>query len=120
MIPVKVIVDRVIDAAAVFASVAHIDRRDAQVVEERAVIAPGTERPDADVRSAANFLSIFVAAGGGDFAEQGALPHGNILLRILDVTRDAVHEVLERVRTLRAKIASPVAVAVDVGHGMLL
>src|SRR5580658_4635358 len=102
--PIEIIVDRVIDAATVLAEVSEIERRDAQVIEERAVITPRTKRPDADVCSAAELLSGFVAACARDFREQRALPHRNILLRIIDVARNSVDEVLQRVRTLRAKI----------------
>src|SRR6202012_3242009 len=95
-VPVKVVVDRMIDAAAVFSSETEIDAGNAVVLQERGVVGAGTERRDAQVGALAGFGRMRV----GDLTELIALPRGKFRLGIGDVFRDFIGEFFERVRTL--------------------
>ena len=65
-VPVEIVVDRVIDAAAILAAEAQVQRRDAQVIEEGRVVGAGAERVDAQVGAVANVLPVFGRLGVGD------------------------------------------------------
>ena len=118
-VPVIVVVDRVIDAAAIFAAETNVQRGDAIVLEERREIRTGTERRDAQVAALANLLTLLGGFRRGDFMKLVALPRRQLCFRIGDVARDLVGEFFECVRAFDAKIAAAVAVGIDVGHGVL-
>src|SRR5256886_6324892 len=61
--PFEVVVDRVIDAAAVLAAVAQVERGDTGVLQERRVIRARAQRPDAEIGAAARLLPDLEAAG---------------------------------------------------------
>ena len=52
-VPVEVVVDRMVDAAAVFAAEADVERGDPQVVQKRRVIGARAQRADAQVGAVA-------------------------------------------------------------------
>ena len=60
--PVEIVVDRVIDAAIILTAKADVERRDAQMVNKRRVVAAGTERADAKIGARARIFAVFRAA----------------------------------------------------------
>src|SRR5207245_1171972 len=117
--PFEVVVDRVIDAAAVLAAVAQAERGDTGVLQERRVIRARAQRPDAEIGAAARLLPDLEAAGVRDVVELVPLPDGEPGLRVLDVPGHVVDEFLERVGARHAEVAPPVGVAVEIGDGLV-
>ena len=102
-VPVEVVVDRVIHAAAILAAEAEIEAGHAEVVDEHRVVRARAERADPHVRAR---LRISLRSSGAAPAMDDrlrALPDGHLRLGILDVARHAADEVLERVRALDAE-----------------
>src|SRR5258708_18816633 len=73
-VPVEIVVDGVVDAAAIFAAKTDIQRSDAVVLEKSGEVRAGTESGDSQISALANFLALFGALGIGDFAKLLALP----------------------------------------------
>ena len=67
-----------------------------------------------------DFLRVPRPGAGIDALRLQPLPDRDLRLRIVDVARHAVDELLQRVRALHAQIAAAVAVGVDVDGGLLL
>ena len=69
-VPVEVVVDGVVDAAGVFSAIAHVERGDAEVIEEGGEVRAGAERADAQIAAAGGFFAVL------GFAEEqvGGLP----------------------------------------------
>src|SRR5579864_4667787 len=89
------------------------------MVDKCGVVAAGTESANAEIRASARVFAIFRAAHGKT-GSLIALPHGNILLRISNVTGDGVHKFFQRVRTFHGKKAAAISVSIDVKSGVLL
>ena len=98
-VPVEIVVDGMVDAAAVFAAEADIERGDAVVLEEGGVVGAGTERGDAQIGALAELPGARSGVcASRDFVKLVALPRGEFRLGIRDVARDFVDEFFEGVR----------------------
>ena len=86
---------------------------------KRGVVAAGTERADAEIGAGARVFAVFRTAHG-ETSSLIALPYGNILFRIGNVSGHGVDEFFQRVRTLHAKKSAAIAIGVDVDGGVLL
>jgi len=75
----------VVDAAAVLAAVAQVERRDAGVLQERRVVRARAERPDAEIGAVARLVPELGGAGVGDVVELVPLPDGEFGLGVFDV-----------------------------------
>src|SRR6266404_411313 len=117
--PVEIIVDGMVDAAAVFSTVADVEGRDAVVLNKRAVVGARAERTDAEIGAVACFRAVLGAGGGGDGLKLRALPDGKFCFRVLNVAGDIVDEFLECVGTLGVEIAAAVGVGIDVNNRVL-
>src|SRR5689334_1710067 len=115
--PVKIVVNGMIDPALVLSAVAHIERRNAEMIDEGGVIAAGAESADAQISAGARIL-LFFSSSLHQAAGLGAFPHGDIFLRVVDVMRDIVDELLQRMRALNFKEAAPIAVRIDIDGGV--
>ena len=65
-VPVKVIVDGVINALLVFAGIAQVERGNAEMIEERGEVGAGTEGIDAEIGALAQFFAIVGRLRFGD------------------------------------------------------
>src|SRR6516225_7232369 len=113
-VPVEVVVDRMINAAFVFPAIADIQRCYAEMVEKRAVIRAGAESTYANVRTLANFLSIFSTGSARDPGEPHTLRGGQFRFGILNVGSYAIDEMFQCVRSLHLEISAAVTIAVDI------
>ena len=95
-VPVEIVVDGVVNAAAILASIGQVQRCHAQVVDEHGVVRAGAQRGHAQIGPRARFLPIGRAAWrlARDLARLQTLPHGHAALRVVNVARHAVHELL--------------------------
>src|SRR5262249_22463503 len=118
-VEIKVVVNRMVDPRVVLAAVGEVERGDAQVLEEWRVVRSRSERANAPVGARADFFLVLRLCTI-DRTRLMTLPHADVRLRIRDVARDVVDEVLERMRALRFEEAASVAVGVDVRDGVLL
>ena len=119
-VPVKIVVNRMIDAAAVFSAKPEVRASDADVLEERREVGAGAESVDAQVGALRGFLAFFVGMPLSAMARKlPALPDGEFRFRILNVAGHVVDELFQRVRTCHSEIAASVAVGIDVGDGVL-
>src|SRR5262250_514637 len=107
-IPVEVIVDGVVDAAAVFAAKAKVQSGDPVMLQEGAVVGARAERANPQVRSRTGFLPFGRVVGAADLPEPSALPDRELGLRVLDVSRHFIDESFQRVRAFGAKVAAAV------------
>src|ERR1017187_3872272 len=56
--PAEVVVDRVVHASAALAAVPHVEARNPEVLEERRVVRPGSERGNPQIPALARLLAI--------------------------------------------------------------
>src|SRR5579863_6197215 len=96
-VPIEIVVDRVINPLFVFAFKTEVQRSNAKVVHEGSEVRAGTERADAQVRTLTQFLAFIRRLGIRDPGQLGSSPDRQLALRVLDVARDSVDELLERV-----------------------
>jgi len=116
--PVEIVVDGMVDAAAIFSAVAYVEGRNAVVLHKRAVIGTGAQRADSQVGAIAGFRAVLGAGGGGDGLKLRALPDGKFCFRVLNIAGDIVDELFKRMGTFGVEIAAAVGVGVDVDDGM--
>ena len=96
-VPVKIVVDGVVNAATVLAAISQVQRRDAEMIQERGVIRARTERSDAQIGTFANLVAIR-GSGVGDALQAQPLECRVVLFRIGDILGDTVDEFFERMR----------------------
>ncbi len=113
-VPVEIVVNGMVNAAAVFAAEPDVQRGDAVVLQKSRVIGTGAESGDAQVDALANFLALLGSFGVGNFVELLALPGGEFCFRVGDFARDILAELFQRVRAFNAEIAAAIAVGIDV------
>src|ERR1700730_5967967 len=99
-VPVEVVVNRMIDAAAVFSAEGNIHGGHAIVLQKRLVVRSRTKRTDALISALACLLAILRRFGFRNFVQVIPLPGGELRFWIGDVTRDIVGVFLQGVRTL--------------------
>src|SRR6185436_17165366 len=95
-VDIEVVVNRVVDPAVVLAAVADVQRRYAKVLQKRREVGARSERADAPVRPAADFVLVLRLRFIDDL-RLPALPDGQTGFGILDVSRDIVDEPFEHV-----------------------
>ena len=117
-VPVEIVVDGVIDSAAIFAAIAEVERSDAEMIEEDCPVGAGAQCVNAQVSAVANFLPVFGGLGIGDGFQLVALPDRDLLLGIFNVASHAIDEFLQGMRSAHGQIAATVAVAIDISGGM--
>ena len=108
--PVKIVVNRVVDAALVLATKAEVQRSHAVVLQKCSVVGAGTQRGNAQVGALANLFSLFRGFRFRDFVKLVAFPHAQFRFRIGDVARHVVAEFFERVRAFHLEVSAPVGV----------
>ena len=120
-VPVEIVVDGVVDAAAVLSSVAQVQRGDSQMVQEDRIIRARSQRADAQVRPLPRLLPV----GRGPISrevrnapELHALPDRQLGFRVFHVPCHAVDEPLQRVRAFHLQVAAAVGVRVDINRGL--
>src|ERR1700751_3683902 len=96
-VPVKIVVNRMIDAPAVLSAKTDVERSDAIVLEKRGVVRPGAQRGNAQVRAFTDFLALVCGFSASDFVEAVAFPNGKLRLVIGNIVRDIISEFLQRV-----------------------
>ncbi len=116
-VPVEIVVDGVVDAAAILASVAQVQRGHAQVVEEGRIIRARAERSDAQVRPLP-LRRGRIGRGAGHAPELHPLPDGQFGFGVLHVARHAVDELFQRVGAFHVQVAAAVGVRVDIHGGI--
>src|SRR2546428_7035610 len=117
-VPVEVVVDGVIDAAAGLTAVAEVEGRDAGVLQERRVVGPRPQRRDAQVLPLAGLAPLLGRVRVGDAAQLLTLPHAEAGLGIGHVPRYLIDELLQAVRPGQAEVAATVRIAVQVRDGV--
>lgn len=93
-------VGRVVAAALGFAASRDVGRRDAEVLEERAVVGAGTERPEDKVPLGRILARLLVAAGPDPRAV--AVSEARACLRVVDVALDLRPDPGQRVAAAEA------------------
>src|SRR5947209_2818078 len=119
-VPVEIIIDGVVLALAAFPAKTHVYGCYTRMVKKRSVIGAVTQRADAPVSPLAKLLAHLCSAGIGNAQQMGAVPYGNMFLRIINVTGHAVEKALQRMRSGDAQKAPAVVIRVDVSYGVLL
>ena len=114
-VPVKIVVDRMIDASLVFAPKTEVERRDAQVLKKRREVRPRAQRANPKIGAVARVAPL-IRRTGTNASHAYPLADGYRRFRILDVVRHAADELFERVRSLHAEITAAVRVGVEVRH----
>ena len=121
-VPVEVVVDRVVDAAAVLAAVAH-RRASAMpgVIDEGRVVRPRPERADAQVGPLARPGRVSAdAARDAAAPARASRPVSPVSgIRMIPSPR-SLTKCSSVWRAARVQVPAAVAVGVDVGHGVLL
>src|SRR5580704_2603159 len=102
-VPVEVIVNRVVDSAAIFAAKTDVERSDANVLEERREVRAGAEGPQMQISALPDFLFL-ICWRFFDGTQLLAFPCGEFRLGILNVFCDIVHEFFKRVGTTETQI----------------
>src|ERR1019366_1053635 len=118
-VPVEVVVNGVINPTAAFATESHVQRGHAGVIEEGRVVGTITQRSQPQVGTIAQLLAVLRAGGASYPPKIGAFPHGNVLLRILNLTLDLVDRALQRVRAGDAQVAACAGIGVQIHHSVL-
>ena len=109
--------DRVIRAAAVLASEADVERRDAEVLQERRVVRAGAQGGQAQRGALARLLRV--VRGARDLLPRPQpVPHAGLRLWVPDRLRDFVQERLQGHGAARVEEATRVGVGVHVGDGL--
>ena len=93
-IPVKIVVDRVVNASPIFAAVTEVGRGNAEVIEKDRVIGTRSQCINSPVGTLAHFFAILVGLAVHNFMRLETLPDADLLLRIFDVARHSVEELL--------------------------
>ena len=91
-VPVEIVVDGVVDSAAVFVAIAEVQRSDAEMIEKDGPVGSRAQSVDAQVGAVADFLAVLGSLGIGDGFELVALPDRDLFLGILNVPGHAVDE----------------------------
>ena len=122
-VPVKVVVNGVIDSLFVLAAVCQVQGGDAQMIEKRREIGSRAQRFDAQISSLpqflAHFLRILRGLRFGDLAQLSPLPDRRLRFWIFDVARHSINKLLQTMRAVHIQNAAVVAVGVDIDGGML-
>src|SRR5260370_40548464 len=117
-VPVKIVVDGVVDAALVFAAETDIERSHTIVLKKRGVVRARAERGNAQISAFANFFALLRYFGVGDFVELLALPYTELCFRIGYLAGDIISEFFERVRPFHFEVTAAIAVRIDVRDGV--
>src|ERR1019366_5576330 len=94
-------------------------RGHAGIIEKGRVVGTITQRSQTQVGTIAQLLAVLRAGGASYSSKVGALPHGNVLLRILNLTLDLVDRALQRVRAGDAQVAACAGIGVQIHHSVL-
>src|SRR5579859_350291 len=104
-VPIKIVVNRMVDPAAILAAITQVQRSYSEMLEERRVIGAGAERADPEVMALTRFLPLFGrnafhmtahALRVPNARQLLPLPHRNIFLRVLNVARHTIDKFLQR------------------------
>src|SRR2546423_1806516 len=117
--PIEVVVDGVVDAAFVLTAVSKVERRNAEVIYEGRVVRSGPERANAKILPLSR-LATHIRGAVQNSRRLHPFPGADTGLRVFDVHCDAVHELLERVRSFDTQVSAAVGVAVEIGDGVCL
>ena len=112
------VVDRVVLAVGALAAEADVERGDAEVLQERAVVGARAERVDLEQPRLAQRGALLRRAAQ-DRAGDQAIADRAALGRLRDDLGDLVGEPFEAVRAADVEQAASVHVGVDVGHGLV-
>src|SRR5579885_2819814 len=82
-VPVKIVVNRMIDAPVVLAAKSEVQRRDAKEILERCVVRPSARNPNPQVSPFPQFPPLLRGLRGGQLAELPAFPDRKLRFRIL-------------------------------------
>src|SRR5262245_50923439 len=96
-IPIEIVVYRMIDPAAIFATKADIERRNAEVLQEARIVRARAERLDSQVGPAPQFLALLRGIGVPDALELIPPPGRKTGLGVLNVAYHAVYKLLQAV-----------------------
>ena len=97
-VPVKIIVNRMVDSTIALAAISKIQGSNSQVVKKNTVIGAGAQRGDLHVRILPQGLAFRRSLGAPNSQVEIPLPHGDVLFGVLDVSGHTVDEFLERMR----------------------
>src|SRR5271156_3534947 len=109
-VPVKIIVNRMVDSAAGFAAESNIQRSDADNIQDRPVTRTPAERSNTQIGARARFVAILLAVGMSDLLKLHALPKRQSGFRILYVARHVIDEFFQRMRAFRREKSPPVRI----------
>ena len=112
------VVDRVVLAVVALAAEADVERGDAEVLQERAVVGARTERVDLEAAACRAARCAAPACRSGSRSASTRSPTVPPLAGSGTSLRDLVDEPLEAVRAADVEQAACVHVGVDVGHGL--
>ena len=99
-VPVKVVIDGVIDATSALAAKPDIQCRHAGVVEERSIVRAIAECRDAELALMPQIAAILRCTGAGNALQTRALPYRK--LRLLGILNIAAYVVDESLQTMIA------------------
>src|SRR5262249_32167202 len=110
-VPVKIVIDRVINAASTFAAKSKVQGSHTCVIQKRRVIGSITQSPDAKLGRSTQIAAILGSARAGDTLQPSALPNSKLrFFWVVNFSTDIVDEALETMIARCAPEAAAIAV----------
>src|SRR5262245_24733815 len=100
-VEIEIVVNGMVDPAAIFAAETEIDRRYAEMIEERRVVGTRPEGADAQVGAVAGLgavAGVLSSRRTGQPSRLQAFPHRQTGFRILNIARHPVDKAFQRMR----------------------
>src|SRR5580704_5198362 len=116
-VPVEIVIDGVIDSAAIFTAEAEIQNGKAEEILERSVVGTAARNSYAQVAALAQLLAIIVVGGSVEAMKLPAFPNGKLSFRVLYLAGNVIHQPFQSVRALRVKETASIGVGIDVHNG---
>src|SRR5450432_902364 len=95
-VPVKIVIDGVVDATVILATIGNVERGDAEMIKKRSEITAGAKRTNAEVCARASVFFLF-RAPVYHARSLTTLPDRDILFGIVDVAGHSVNKLFQRV-----------------------
>src|SRR5206468_4280851 len=118
-VEIEIVVNRMIDAAAILAAETEVDRGHTEMIEKRRVVGTRSKGADSKVRAGASLGAIarVVRRGVGEPPGLQPLPNRNLGFRVLNIACHTVDKALECVRAFHLQKSAAIAIGIDVHRG---
>src|ERR1700692_22078 len=123
-VPVKIVIDGVVNPLLIFSAKTQVERGNAKMIEKSGEVGARTERTNAQVRSLPYFLAILRRFRFGNRIELCALPNRHLIssrsgFRILNTPPYSINKLLQTMRPVHIQNAAVISIRIDVDSRML-